>query len=229
MCKKYYLRSRPVFHVLCLVGLIALIGFGELWTYQRIITNESDSQIISLGAMPYRTKILGVIPWRVYFIDFGSSWAEVDVPPWRQNASDLGLRRLADVIARHGEHPRFLSVSGAELTRTGFRELQRFESLRILDLSATSLDDEDLSSVAAISTLETLDLGATHVTSDGIYCLVQLRELSKLSLRRTDVSDDAVPAIVKIQGLRILGISETKITATGIDQLMAIRPDIELH
>ncbi|MEN8863755.1 MAG: c-type cytochrome domain-containing protein [Lentimonas sp.] len=119
--------------------------------------------------------------------------------------TDTGqLERAIELINGFGDKLIWLDVSGRELPKTFYKQINKFPNLERLHIDGTDVNDTDLKALSYLSKLSYLNLFDTRVTDDSVAALLALPSLQKVFL------------------------GESKVTKAGVQKLMKAKPDMEV-
>ncbi len=96
------------------------------------------------------------------------------------------------------------------------------------DLSGIPIDQKEMVVVASCINLERLELDGTSVNDSDLMGLQDLTELASLKVFNTKISDKSLPVFEHLKNLKQLYLWETKVTQNAIENLKALRPDLQI-
>ena len=103
--------------------------------------------------------------------------------------------------------------------------VERFSSLRRLQLNSDLIVDSDVIQLARLPALRVLEIDNSQISRDGLEGLLAAKRLVGLGLGGTSITDEEMPSIGKLTGLRNLRLNETDITDKGIGSLTSLKLD----
>lgn len=111
------------------------------------------------------------------------------------------------------------SVPTFSVTDEGLVGIERYRSLRGLDLSKSPLTDAGLKPLAGLPELRNLSLNETRIDGSGLKVLRNAKWLRRLLLANTQVDDEILPELAKHPHLEILDLSGTPVTGVAVETL----------
>jgi Leucine-rich repeat (LRR) protein len=153
------------------------------------------------------------------------------------NITDNGLENLAPLTGL-----KHLSLGRSRLSESAMGILGVLSTLESLDLSGPRtvarnqrgraggpMPDSLVSAMSELKELRALKLGYSEIDASGLRRLAVLERVEKLGLECCPrVDDRGLKELAAWQGLRYLDVQETRTTDTGIADLRAARPDIQV-
>jgi uncharacterized membrane protein/mono/diheme cytochrome c family protein len=96
-----------------------------------------------------------------------------------------------------------------------------------LNLTATALDDAGLRTIGDLPAATHLRLARNRLTDEGLVALASSPKLQHLNLYgNAGITDAAVEALAGIASLREVFLWQTAATASGVERLRSLRPDL---
>ncbi|MBK8502443.1 MAG: hypothetical protein IPL46_09615 [Saprospiraceae bacterium] len=97
-----------------------------------------------------------------------------------------------------------------------------------LDLGSSNLSDESLNVIGQMKNLVRLKMEDNPITDASINDLKELKHLESLNLYKTKITDICASDLAHLKGLKKLFIWQTEFGETGISQLKAAVPGVEV-
>ena len=158
-----------------------------------------------------------------------------DVPPASDDAL-MALKDLGAVIKRIDPAPKKnllcidLSPKANQIRDQHLAKLKRLApQVTSLNLAGTKISNSGLEHISALRKLTCLHLGKTDISDAGLAHLRNLSHLRTLNLHHTHVTDHALEHLTKIKSLNRLYVSRTKMTASGMNDLKAALPKLNIE
>jgi hypothetical protein len=122
-----------------------------------------------------------------------------------------------------------LSVSGCPLgDLEGWSALKKMSKLTTLSLSRAEVTDAGLKEIGQLAQLTTLTLDGTPITDAGLPELARLKALKSLSLVDTKITEKAVPILSGLKQLTYLNLSEKQVGKDGAEELKKALPKCDV-
>jgi hypothetical protein len=146
----------------------------------------------------------------------------------------------------------FLGLTATKLDSTGFKALEKLQSVDDVGLKDTKLDDEAFKSVCKMN-LKVIRIPGTSVTDNGFSCVSNfhklgaiyigatnldvkaIRSLSDLNNVRefyfpgTRINDDVIDILLSMKQLKKVWVYDSLMSLSGILRLKAKRPDLHVN
>ncbi len=227
------------FSLWSLLVLALIVAALSAWLGQHIMRASTQRPIVakiiaSGGTVGYHYQIqpeFNIVAKLVRSVLGDDIYATVDLVFLNlRNLSQLRVLetgmtdRTLDTIERF-KSLRCLQLTNHPLTDDGLRNLSRLTELERLELAYTKLADDGLRALSSVMQLRYLDVSGTLVTDDGIGHLATLQNLEYIDLGNTSITDVGLLRLAELRALKHVEVGiHSGITMQGVDALKAARP-----
>jgi Leucine-rich repeat (LRR) protein len=146
----------------------------------------------------------------------------------------------------------FLGLAATRIDSTGFKALEKLQSVDDVGLKDTKSDDEAFSSVCKMN-LKVIRIPDTNVTDNGFFCASNFHNLTAIYIGATNldmkairalsdlnnvqefyfpatrINDDVIDILPSMKRLEKVWVYNSKMTLSGILRLKTMRPDLKVN